>query len=89
MNQKRRELILKIADGYQPNLSILYHLDRFKHAERILDFFVRNNITGKKFFDLYQNEFKLSWLQMGKWAVAKINKSRELKPIIGGRDYRV
>ena len=89
MNPKRRELILTIADGHQENLSILYHLDRFKHSERILEFFVRNKITGRKFFELYQNEFKLSWLSMGKWAVMKINKSKELRPIIGGRDYRV
>lgn len=89
MNGNRRELILRVADGNPETLPILYHFDRFRYAEKILKFFIQNNITGQNFIDVYQNQFKLSWLSMGKWAVMRINKEKTTKAIIGGKDYRV
>lgn len=89
MNEMKRELIFKVIDGDPRVVDIMFHFDRFKHCERMLQWLVANKITGSKFFDIYLNQFKASWLTMGKWIVMKINKDSELKPLIGGRDFHL
>jgi hypothetical protein len=89
MNDLRRELFFKVIDGDPRLVDIMFQFDRFKHCERMLQWLVVNKITGPKFFDIYLNQFKASWLTMGKWIVMKINKDSELKPLIGGRDFHL
>lgn len=89
MSPKKRELILTIADGNPECFPILYHFDKFKFSEEIFKYLVREKIVGKKFVEIYQNEFRLSWLSMGKWIIMKIKKEREYRPIFAGKDYLV
>lgn len=89
MNDLRRELFFKVIDGDPRVVDIMFQFDRFKHCESMLRWLVANKITGKTFFEVYLNQFKASWLTMGKWIVMKINKDSELKPLIGGRDFHL
>ena len=90
MTPKRRELILKVADNDVRCFPILHKIDRFVHADKILEYFIRENIVGSVFFDeFYLKKFKLSWLSMGKWAVMKLKKEKHYSPILAGKDFRV
>jgi len=89
MNENKRELIFKVIDGDPRVVDVMYHFDRFVHCEPMLRWLIANQITGKKFFELYLEGFKASWLTMGKWIIMKINKDKDLKPLIGGRDFHL
>lgn len=89
MNENKRELFFKVIDGDPRVVDIMFQFDRFVHCERMLQWLVKNKITGKAFFDLYLGQFKASWLTMGKWIIMKVNKDSELKPIVGGRDFHL
>lgn len=89
MNESKRDLIFKVIDGDPRVVDVMFHFDRFVHCERILQWLIKNKLTGARFFDVYLNEFKASWLTMGKWIIMKIQKDTEMKPIIGGRDFHL
>jgi len=81
---------MKVADDDHRCFPILHKIDRFVHADKILEYFVKERITGKRFYDdFYLRKFKLSWLSMGKWAVMKLQKEKHYRPIIAGKDFRV
>jgi len=81
---------MKVADDDLRCFPILHKIDRFVHADKILEYFVKEKITGKRFYDdFYLRKFKLSWLSMGKWAVMKLQKEKHYRPIIAGKDFRV
>lgn len=87
MNPIRRELIHRVADGYNKNYQVLHHIDGFVHAERMYKWLIAHKITGKNFWEFYSKTFKYSWLTLGKWLVMKINKEAELARVVAGRDY--
>lgn len=89
MDIKRRELILKVVGDDTRVMEVMYHFDHFVHAETMLEWLVKNKLTGKAFYELYLGEFKASWLSMGKWVVMKINKDKEVKALYAGKDFRV
>ncbi len=87
MTPQKRELILKVADDQFDALPILYQLEGFVHSERMFKWLIQNGITGKEFIKIYQINFKLSWLGLGKWLVQMVNKDNQIRKVIAGRDY--
>ena len=81
-------MILRIIDGQPDLIPIMYNFDKFVHAEKILGYFLKEGWTGVKFREIYQNKFKLSWLTMGKYAVMKLKKEKNMKPIFAGKDFQ-
>lgn len=89
MNDKRRELILRVVDGDFRNVDVMFNFDRFVHCEKMLEWLIKNKITGKTFFEMYLNDFKASWLNFGKWIVMKANNEKEYRPVMAGKDFLV
>ena len=89
MDMKRRELFLRVIDGDARVVDVMFQFDKFVHCERMLEYLVKERITGAKFFEIYIQNFRASWLQFGQWLVMKINNDTQLRPIIGGKDYRL
>ena len=89
MNDKRRELILRVADGENRNFPILHQIDNFVHSEKMFIWMIQNGITGKNLFELYTIEFMNSWLSLGKWVIMMINKDTQIRKVIAGKDFIV
>lgn len=87
MTPIRREMMFKIADGNVQIFPRLYHLDRLTRCDDVLAFLLRENITGRRFLDCLREEHGGSVLELAKWAIKKINRDAETRPIIGGRDF--
>lgn len=78
---------MRIADGNAQALPILFELDGFVHAERMFRWMIANKITGETFVEMVQNQFQHSWLSFGKWVVMRVNKDKEVKKVIAGKDF--
>lgn len=80
--------MLRIGDGVPDTLPLLYHLDRLTRCDEVLAFMLREKITGQKFAGKVKNEHGGSILEFVKWAIQKINRDLEKRPIVAGKDYR-
>ena len=89
MEPRKRELILTIIDGRPSLIPILYQFDKFVHADKIFEYFIKNGLIGEKFEDVLVHTFKNRWLSMGQWAIRKILKEKKTRPILAGRDFKV
>ena len=88
MNNQKREMFLMIADGNMCTLPILYHFDKLSRCNDVLNYLLRNRITGDKFITLFK-ECNNSILTMASEILKRINKDLQRKEIIGGKDYKV
>lgn len=83
--------MLQLADGKidHPVLPHLHFITGFIHCDRILDWLLKNRLTGDDIVQKIKIEHRGSQLDFVKWVIACMNKEREKRPVIIGRDYRV
>ncbi len=88
MTEIRRQMMLRIADGAPEATRPLYYLDRLTRCDEILCFMLTQRLTGRKFIDSLNHEHDGSILEFAKWAIMRIDRNLEKKPILFGRDFR-
>lgn len=86
--RKRLILELSIGDINHPVLPILHFLTRFKRCDEILNWLLKNRLTGNEIVLAVKYQFQNSQLTFVKWVLSRIDKNKELKPIIVGVDYQ-
>ena len=84
MNEVKRKKIMTVFGGFSDNLPLLHEVDHFVRSEQILDWLIKNNIVGKKFFDFYAS-FEFSKIRFGKFVLSRVEKSKKLH-LIAGKD---
>lgn len=89
MSPSVRFKIFKVMDGCMENLPILHQITQYVHHEKMLDWLVKNNLTGKEFNQWYVNECKSSILQLGAFIIARINSLEKGRPIYAYRDFKI
>lgn len=87
MTGKRRELLLRLADGKKELLPAMWHMDRWVRADEMVDWLIRRGFTGDAFNELFMHQFNGSFLELGRFVLAQVEREKP-KPIIAGRDYR-
>lgn len=89
MEKRRQDLMLLVADGDPGIPRVLYYLDRLKRCDEILLFLVSQKLVGKKLAESIKAEHDNSILNLAKWALLKIDRALEVRPIIAGKDFIV
>lgn len=75
--ERRRQLILEIADGNFQVLPIMWHFEKYLHRVKMYLWLKKSNITGQKFLDIYAERGK-SPMGMAKFIIGEINKERQV-----------
>lgn len=87
LSHERRQKMLRIIDGH-PNLPlVMYQWHKLRRCDEILDWLLRNRITGMNLFAWLRGEYQFHTLSMAKFILMKVDKEKEEKPILVGRDY--
>lgn len=84
-----RYKLFQVMDGFQENLPILHQITQYVYHERMLDWLVKNKLTGKRFNEFYLYECKGSILSLGAFIIGRINSLEKGRPIYAHRDFKV
>jgi len=87
MTPKRRDLILQVANDEMDALPIIHPLCGFVHADAMFEWMIANKMVGKSLITSYLEDFKGSWLSLGKWVIMKASKDQKIRKVIAGKDY--
>ena len=88
MSPIRREKMLAILDDSPELPTILWHFDKLTRCDEVLDWCLRNKVTGKKLVAFYQ-EKGCSILALACDILRRINAETVSGKIIAGKDYHV
>jgi NMD protein affecting ribosome stability and mRNA decay len=83
-----REKYLKVMDGESRLLYILWVIDKCAERELILDFYLKQGLTGRNLFSFIQEKFKGSPQKTIAYASKNIENSNSAKPRILGLNFR-
>jgi hypothetical protein len=89
MTERRRELIFRVADGCDETLPILHFLDSLSQCDQILTWLIFHNLTGARLCEFQRTQFGTSLLGMAKFILMQVNREKEERPLIVGRDIKV
>lgn len=87
LSPKRRELMLRVADGDQRSFVYLFHLNSMRRCEDILEWLIHHRYTGRSFVDYVAVAHEGSVLSMARTVVMWLEKNEELRPILIGQDF--
>lgn len=88
MNEIRRQMMLKIADGNMSTLPILYHADRLRRCDEVLQYLLKNKLTGNQLLSYFQEQ-NSSILNLLSDILRRVDKERQKQKILAGKDYLV
>lgn len=86
---QRTKFHLLMAGVY--NDRMLHHthqLYNFVRFEEMLDWLIKNRITGKRFLEFVDVENEGSMLRVGSVILTRVHRDREPRKILAGRDFR-
>jgi hypothetical protein len=84
MTEKRRNLILALADGCPEAFPFIYQIEKAKRREEVYSYLVRQRITGRRFISFFE-ERKFSLLQVLADCLSAIDRKKK-EAIIAGVD---
>lgn len=88
MSPQRRDLMFRVMDG-DPRVShYLYHLDQFHKCDLMLNWLIQNRLTGREFLNWARFHFGASILDMCRFILGHLEKNREYRPILLGKDMK-
>jgi tRNA A37 threonylcarbamoyladenosine biosynthesis protein TsaE len=87
MSEERRILHLMVMDGDASAAPLLYHLDKYRRADELLKWLIRNGLTGRRFVEWVKCEHGNSVLKAGAYLLMKIEHEKKTRPVLIGDDY--
>lgn len=90
MTEAHRQLVLRIVDGKQELLPVVFFWHGFTRCEEILNWCLRNKLTGINLIAFLRETIgqRPLVMQAGQEILKRIDKENELKPVIVGRDFK-
>lgn len=88
MTEKRRELMHKCMDGQFHLAPLMHELDRYRRCDEVLNWLYMHKIVGKELQLFLFQAFRMAIDNMVKWILSKVDKEKQLRPTIIGRDYK-
>ncbi len=73
------KLMNEVASGNPGAYSVAVQLQYFSHWWEMMIWLKRNDYTGSKLWELYKDEFKCNWYNLGRWVENEYYKDRESK----------
>lgn len=86
MTNRRRGLMHRVMNGDQRVVPFLHYLDSWRRCDEMLQWLVRNHLTGKEFILWTQFNFGASMLSMAQYITRRLEKDSEGRPTLLGRD---
>lgn len=87
MTKQRRELMFKVMDGQESVLPILHFLNQFERCDDMLNWALRNRLTGRDLAQFLTVQFGNSLLTFAKFVLMKLSHDLQMQPVIVGRDF--
>jgi len=84
MTERRRQMILELADGFPSAFPFIHKLESFVRREEIYSYFLRNRIKGEKLVTFFF-ERNGSLLRVAKDVLSEIDRKR-MEQVIAGKD---
>lgn len=88
LDPRVRDLCLVVVDGHLPVTQLLYWLSSLHRFDEVLEWLIRNKITGKKLVGYFENEHEASLIKFSAYVLRRVNRDLESKPLIVGKDIR-
>ncbi len=88
MSDQERLLFLRVMDGYRPILTTLHFIANHKECNRILEWLIKNKITGKNFQSWLFDHFDGSQLALTEYVVMRLEKLKKPRRLIIGIDFK-
>lgn len=86
MNPRRRQQFLKVMDGDQRVMPVLFMLNQHRRCGDMLDWLIDNNVTGINFYNWFKFDNEGSLLYAMQDIVRRLEKEVEHRPMEIGRD---
>lgn len=86
IDPKTRDLMLRVFDG---DCRVLPHLHRMANLVRIdevLEYLIREGITGRKFIAWLDEKHRKSLLKAMSFILMRVNRDLIVRPLIHGKD---
>ena len=87
MSKAEREFYLRIVEDTPSLMPVIYEISKYKHSLDIQVWLIKNKLTGKNLVSWLKESFDNSIMSMVKFIIKKVNKDKEIKPIIAHKDY--
>ena len=87
MSKAEREFYLRIVEDTPSLVPVIYEISKYKHSLDIQVWLIKNKLTGKNLVSWLKESFNNSIMSMVKFIIKKVNKDKEIKPIIAHKDY--
>lgn len=78
--------MLRVMMGNSEVLPYLYHFDSYRRCEQMLNWLIKNQLTGKEFLAWVKFHFNVSMLEVGRFILAQIDHEKGHRPVLLGRD---
>lgn len=84
MTERQRGLIFRVANGYSPCFQLIFNLmNHYPRCEKILEYLLKNKLTGEKLFIWIKQDMQNSPLAAWKYCLSKVDGDRNFKVILG------
>lgn len=89
MSEKRRYMMLKVIDDDFRIPPLLFHIQQARRCDEMLDWLLRNHLTGKRFMLWVLGDCKGSALTMLSELLRRLEHERERRPVLVEQDYLI
>ncbi len=87
MTPKRKNLMHKVINDQMALVPIMHQLDRYTHCDKFLTWLIRNKITGQNLVEWLKIYHNNSIMNMVKFIIKTVEKSKDLPAIIYNKDW--
>ena len=87
MTPLRRKFMLNIVQDRSEIVPFMHYLDRFHRCDDMLEWLVKNNLTGLRFLDFTKDRCKGSMLEVARYLLQRCEKTKEARPVLIMRDF--
>lgn len=87
MTEKRRDLIFQLTEGNLKLLPLMHELTQYERCDEVLAWLVGRKITGEDLWEYYTKIWSNRILSMTQFILMRIDRNKEIKPILYGVDY--
>lgn len=82
MDEKRRMLIMMVADDRHDAFPLIHQFESFRRRDEMYSWFIKNKLTGKKFIE-FCKQFEFGKISIAKFVLSKIDKWKKEEIQIG------
>lgn len=88
MTSARRDLMLRIYDGEEQVLRVLYRMQGLTRLDEVLSWLVEARLTGKNLLAWMRIQHENSLLKTVSFILMRVNNDKAVQPLFIGKDWK-